>query len=144
MEEKVRYTSELIKDFLKRRNIFYKQRGLLDLCAGPHLPSTEGKAFKLLSVEGAIGGSEKNKKPRNITDILHKKAMDDYITSLKNKKNHNKWLVSLNCSTVINSKLPILMPKGAKIIQILQRFVETKRNAVLYAYKDTFMAKMIC
>jgi len=153
MEEKGEiYKVELIKDLPEGEEIsFYKQGDFVDLCAGPHLPSTgKVKAFKLLSVAGAYWrGNEKNKMLQRIygTSFNKKSELDDYITRLEEakKRDHNKLGRELELFTTVDyigQGLPILMPKGAKIIQILQRFVEDEEERRGYMLTKTpFMAK---
>ncbi|HEY9060137.1 MAG TPA: threonine--tRNA ligase [Pseudobacteroides sp.] len=153
MEEKGEsYKVELIKDLPEGEEIsFYKQGDFVDLCAGPHLPSTgKIKAFKLLSVAGAYWrGSEKNKMLQRIygTSFAKKSELDDYITRLEEakKRDHNKLGRELELFTTVDyigQGLPILMPKGAKVIQILQRFVEDEEERRGYMLTKTpFMAK---
>jgi len=153
MEEKGEiYKVELIKDLPDGEEIsFYKQGDFVDLCAGPHLPSTgKVKAFKLLSVAGAYWrGSEKNKMLQRIygTSFNKKSELDDYITKIEEakKRDHNKLGRELELFTTVDyigQGLPILMPKGAKIIQILQRFVEDEEERRGYMLTKTpFMAK---
>ncbi len=153
MEEKGEpYKVELIKDLPEGEEIsFYKQGDFVDLCAGPHLPSTgKIKAFKLLSVAGAYWrGSEKNKMLQRIygTSFNKKSELDEHITRLEEakKRDHNKLGRELELFTTVDyigQGLPILMPKGAKIIQILQRFVEDEEERRGYMLTKTpFMAK---
>ncbi|KNY26958.1 threonine--tRNA ligase [Pseudobacteroides cellulosolvens] len=153
MEEKGEpYKVELIKDLPEGEEIsFYKQGDFVDLCAGPHLPSTgKVKAFKLLSVAGAYWrGSEKNKMLQRIygTSFNKKSELDEYITRLEEakKRDHNKLGRELELFTTVDyigQGLPILMPKGAKVIQILQRFVEDEEERRGYMLTKTpFMAK---
>lgn len=132
------YKVELINDLKKGEAIsFYKQGDFTDLCKGPHLPSTGMiKAFKLTSVTGAYWrGDEKNKMLTRIygTAFEKKSEMEEYLTAVEEakKRDHNKLGRDLGLfmtEDVIGQGLPILMPKGAKILQILQRFVEDEEE----------------
>jgi len=148
MEEKAEpYKVELIKDLPEGEIIsFYKQGEFVDLCAGPHLPSTGRiKAFKLTSVAGAYWrGSEKNKMLQRIygTSFSKKADLDEYILLVEEakKRDHNKLgreLELFTTSEYIGQGLPIMMPKGAKILQILQRFVEDEEEARGYLLTKT-------
>ena len=132
------YKVELINDLPADSVIsFYKQGDFVDLCRGPHLPSTGRiKAFKLTSVTGAYWrGDEKNKMLTRIygTAFEKKSELDDYLNALEEakKRDHNKLGRDLGIfmtEEVIGQGLPILMPKGAKILQILSRFVEDEEE----------------
>ena len=125
------YKVELINELPADSVIsFYKQGDFMDLCRGPHLPSTGRiKAFKLTSVTGAYWrGNEKNKMLTRIygTAFEKKSELDEYLTALEEakKRDHNKLGRDLGIfmtEEVIGQGLPILMPKGAKILQILWR-----------------------
>ena len=128
------YKVELIKDLPADAEIsFYKQGTFVDLCRGPHLPSTgKIKAFKLLSITGAYWRGDSNKKMLTRiygTAFAKKDEVEAYIQKLEEakKRDHNKLGRDLGIfmtSDVIGQGLPILMPKGAKMLQILSRFVE--------------------
>ena len=130
---------------------FYKQGDFVDLCAGPHIEKvSEIKAFKLLSVTGAYWrGNEKNKMLTRIYGVSYtnKEDLENYLTALEEakKRDHNRLGRELELFTTceyIGQGLPILMPKGAKIIQILQRFVEDEEEKRGYQLTRTpFMAK---
>lgn len=146
------YKVELIRDLPEGEEIsFYKQGDFVDLCAGPHLPSTgKIKAFKLTQVSGAYWrGSEKNKMLQRIygTAFPKKSELDEYITRLEEakKRDHNKLGRELELFTTVDyigQGLPILMPKGAKVVQLLQRFVEDEEERRGYMLTKTpFMAK---
>ena len=147
------YKVELCKEHAdKGENIsFYKQGDFTDLCAGPHLMSTSPvKAYKLTSVTGAYWrGSEKNKMLTRIygTAFPSKDELAAHLTALEEakKRDHNKLGRELEYFTTVDyigQGLPILLPKGAKVIQILQRWVEdveAKRGCQLT--KTPYMAK---
>lgn len=132
------YKVELINDLPKDSVIsFYKQGDFIDLCRGPHLPSTGRiKAFKLTSVTGAYWrGDEKNKMLTRIygTAFEKKSELEEYLLALEEakKRDHNKLGRDLGIfmtEEVIGQGLPIIMPKGAKILQILSRFVEDEEE----------------
>ena len=131
---KEKYKIELINDLPEDAVIsFYKQGTFTDLCRGPHLPSTgKIKAFKLTSLTGAYWrGNEKNKMLTRIygTAFEKKSQLEEYLVAAEEakKRDHNKIGRDLGIfmtSDVVGQGLPILMPKGAKILQILTRFVE--------------------
>ena len=153
MEEKGEpYKVELIRDLPEDAVIsFYRQGEFTDLCAGPHLPSTgRVKNIKLTSVAGAYWrGNEKNKMLQRIygTAFEKKADLDAYLTAVEEakKRDHNKIGRELELFTttdVIGQGLPILLPKGARVIQILQRFVEDEEQRRGYLLTKTpFMAK---
>ncbi len=129
------YKVELVKEHAQKgENIsFYKQGEFVELCAGPHLMSTgRVKAFKITSCTGAYWrGNEKNKMLQRVyaTAFTKKDEMEAYLQSLEEakKRDHNKLGRELHLFTTVDyigQGLPILLPKGAKVIQILQRFVE--------------------
>lgn len=153
MEEKGEpYKVELIKDLPEGEEIsFYKQGDFVDLCAGPHLASTgKLKAIRLMSAAGAYWrGNEKNKMLQRIygTAFPKRSELDEYITRLEEakKRDHNKLGRELELFTTveeIGQGLPLLMPKGAKIVQTLQRFVEDEEERRGYVLTKTpLMAK---
>lgn len=130
---------------------FYKQGEFTDLCAGPHLISTgKIKAYKLLSATGAYWrGSEKNKMLVRVYGTAYdsKDELAAHIERLEEAKrrDHNKLgreLELFTTSELIGQGLPIMLPKGAKIIQILQRFVEdTEESFGWQLTKTPLMAK---
>ncbi len=147
------YKVELIKEHAdKGENIsFYKQGEFTELCAGPHLMSTGRiKAFKITSCTGAYWrGNEKNKMLQRVyaTAFTKKYEMEAYLESVEEakKRDHNKLGRELHLFTTVDyigQGLPILLPKGAKIIQILQRFVEDEEARRGWQLTKTpFMAK---
>ncbi len=135
MEEKGEpYKVELIRDLPEDAVIsFYSQGDFVDLCAGPHLMSTKGiKAFKLTSSSGAYWrGKSENAMLQRIygTAFNKKEELEEYLSYLENIKNrdHNRLGREMELFTtvdVIGQGLPLLMPKGTKIIQTLQRWIE--------------------
>lgn len=146
------YKVELISDLPEEEEIsFYRQGDFTDLCAGPHLPDTgRVKAYKLLSVTGAYWrGDSNNKMLKRIYGVSFPKAaeLEAHLEQLEEakKRDHNKLgreLELFTTSDLIGQGLPILLPKGARIIQLLQRFVEDeeqKRGWLLT--KTPYMAK---
>ncbi len=135
---KEKYKIELISDLPEDETLsFYKQGSFIDFCRGPHLPSTgKIKAFKLTSITGAYWrGSEKNKMLTRIygTAFEKKADLEKYLVAMEEakKRDHNKLGREMDIfmtSDVIGQGLPILMPKGAKILQILERFVEDEEE----------------
>ena len=153
-EQNEPYKVELCKEHADKGKpiSFYKQGDFTDLCAGPHLMSTSSvKAYKLTSVTGAYWrGSEKNKMLTRIygTAFPSKDELNEYLERVEEakKRDHNKLGRELEYFTTVDyigQGLPILLPKGAKVIQILQRWVEdTEDNKCGYVRTKTpFMAK---
>ncbi len=130
---------------------FYKQGEFTDLCAGPHLMTTAPvKAFKLLSCTGAYWrGSEKNKMLSRVYATAYPKAseLEEHLKRLEEAKmrDHNKLGRELELFTtvdVIGQGLPIMLPKGARVIQLLQRWVEDEEQKRGYLLTKTpLMAK---
>jgi len=153
MEEKGEsYKVELIQDLPEDSVIsFYRQGEFTDLCAGPHLMSTRSiKAFKLISSSGAYWrGSEKNKMLARIygTAFQKKEELNAYLQHLEEikKRDHNKLGREMELFTtvdVIGQGLPLLMPKGAAIIQTMQRWIEDEEERRGYMRTKTpLMAK---
>lgn len=130
---------------------FYRQGEFTDLCAGPHLMKTGViKAFKLLSCTGAYWrGSEKNKMLSRVYAIAFPKAsmLDEHLKQLEEAKmrDHNKLGRELEYFTtvdVVGQGLPILLPKGARVVQLLQRWVEdVEQSKGCLLTKTPLMAK---
>ena len=149
------YKLEIINDLPSGSVIsFYKQGEFVDLCAGPHITNTKYlKAIKILNEEGSSGaywkGSEKNKMLSRIYATAFPKAsmLEEYLTKREDakKRDHNKLgreMGLFTTSDLIGQGLPLLMPKGAKIIQTLQRFVEDEEEKRGYVLTKTpFIAK---
>ncbi len=146
------YKVELVEAIEEGAEIsFYSQGDFTDLCAGAHLMSTGAvKAFKLTSATGAYWrGNSDNKMLCRVYGTAFPKAsmLEEHLTMLEEakKRDHNKLGRELELFTtadVIGQGLPIMLPKGAKIIQTLQRFVEDeeyKRGWQLT--KTPYMAK---
>ena len=135
MEEKGEpYKVELIEDLPEDAEIsFYDQGGFVDLCAGPHLMSTKGiKAFKLISSSMAYWRGDSNKAQLQRiygTAFQKKEELAEYLEYLENikRRDHNKLGREMELFTtvdVIGQGLPLLMPKGAKMVQTMQRWIE--------------------
>ncbi len=146
------YKVELINDLPADAAIsFYEQGDFTDLCAGPHLADTGRlKAVKLLSATGAYWrGDSSRKMLTRIYGIAFPKAsqLEEHLVRLEEakKRDHNKLGRELELfSTVdcIGQGLPILLPKGARIIQRLQRWIEDEEEKRGYLLTKTpLMAK---
>lgn len=146
------YKVELIEDLPEGERIsFYKQGDFTDLCAGPHLMSTKAvKAFALTSSSGAYWrGDEKNKMLTRIYGTAFTKKADltarlEELAAMK-EKDHNKLGRDMELFTtvdVIGQGLPLLMPKGAMMVQTLQRWIEDEEERRGYMRTKTpLMAK---
>ncbi|MDU5598400.1 MAG: threonine--tRNA ligase [Lachnospiraceae bacterium] len=135
MEEKNEpYKLELIKDLPEGEKIsFYKQGDFTDLCAGPHLQRTKDiKAFKLVSSSMAYWRGDSNKaRLQRIygTAYNSKEELEAYLKHLEDIKlrDHNKLGREMELFTtvdVVGQGLPLMLPKGTKMIQKLQRWIE--------------------
>ena len=148
------YKVELINDLPADAHIsFYKQGEFVDLCAGPHLDSTgriKGNAIKLTQCCGAYWRGDSNRKMlQRIYAVAFpkKEELDEYLKQREEalKRDHNKLGRDLEYFTTVDyigQGLPILLPKGARVIQLLQRWVEDveqKRGYLLT--KTPLMAK---
>ncbi len=132
------YKIELINELPEGETIsFYKQGDFTDLCAGPHVNYTSKvKAFKLLSATGAYWrGDEHNKMLTRIygTAFKTKDELAEHLEQLEEakKRDHNKLGRDLELFTTVDfigQGLPIMLPKGARIIQLLQRWVEDEEQ----------------
>ena len=155
MEEREEpYKVELIHDLPEDAVIsFYRQGEFTDLCAGPHLDSTgrvKGNAIKLTSATGAYWRGDSNRKMLQRvygTCYPSKAELDAYLEQQAEalKRDHNKLGRELEYFTtvdVIGQGLPILLPKGARVIQTLQRWIEDEERRRGYLLTKTpFMAK---
>ena len=148
------YKVELINDLPADAHIsFYKQGEFVDLCAGPHLDSTgriKGNAIKLTQCCGAYWRGDSNRKMlQRIYGVAFpkKEELEEYLKQREEalKRDHNKLGRDLEYFTTVDyigQGLPILLPKGARVIQLLQRWVEDveqKRGYLLT--KTPLMAK---
>ncbi len=130
---------------------FYRQGDFTDLCAGPHLMSTAAvKAFKLTACTGAYWrGDAKGKQLSRIYGTAYPKAsqLEEHLKAAEEakKRDHNKLGRELEYFTTVDyigQGLPILLPKGARVIQILQRWVEDVEQKHGYLLTKTpYMAK---
>ena len=155
MEEKGEpYKVELIRDLPEDAVIsFYTQGEFTDLCAGPHLDSTgriKGNAVKLTQCCGAYWrGDSKRKMLQRIYGVAFpkKEELEEYLQKQEEarKRDHNKLgreLEYFSTVDVIGQGLPILLPKGARVIQVLQRWVEDEEQKRGYLLTKTpLMAK---
>ncbi len=134
-EKEEPYKVELIEDLPEDAEIsFYKQgEGFTDLCAGPHLMNTKGiKAYKLISSSMAYWRGDSNKAQLQRiygTAFATKDELNAYLEHLEDikKRDHNKLGREMELFTtvdVIGQGLPLIMPKGVRIIQTLQRWIE--------------------
>lgn len=145
------YKVELIEDISETDQIsFYEQGEFVDLCAGPHLDSTgriKGNAIKLIQCCGAYWrGDSKRKMLQRIYGIAFpkKEELDSYLQQKAEalKRDHNKLGREMEYFTtvdVIVQGLPILLPKGARVIQQLQRWIEDEEQALGYQLTKTPM-----
>ena len=146
------YKVQLIEELPEDAVIsFYRQGEFTDLCAGPHLFATGAvKAFKLTQCTGAYWkGDQNNKQLQRIYGLAFpsKDELNAYVTMLEEarKRDHNKIGRELEYFTTVDSigqGLPILMPKGARVIQTLQRWIEDEEQRRGYHLTKTpLMAK---
>ncbi len=129
------YKVELINEHAEKGEAisFYRQGEFTELCAGPHIPEIKAvKAFALTQCTGAYWrGDEKNKMLCRVYGTAFPKAsmLEEHLAALEEarKRDHNKLGRELELFTTVDyigQGLPILLPKGTKIIQVLQRWVE--------------------
>ncbi|MBE6598013.1 MAG: threonine--tRNA ligase [Ruminococcaceae bacterium] len=146
------YKVELINDLPEDAELsFYKMGEFTDLCAGPHLFATGAvKAFKLTSCTGAYWRGDSNKKMLQRiygTAFPAKDALNAHLEALEEakKRDHNKLGRELELFTTVDTigqGLPILLPKGSRIIQRLQRWIEDEEEKRGYMLTKTpLMAK---
>ena len=147
------YKCELIEEHSQNGEqiSFYRQGDFTDLCAGPHLMSTGiVKAFKLTAITGAYWrGDSANKMLTRIYGVAFPSStlLNDHLLMLEEakKRDHNKLGRDLGYFTTsehIGQGLPILLPNGARVIQLLQRFVEDEEQRRGWLLTKTpFMAK---
>lgn len=149
------YKIELINELPEGETIscYYLGDDFVDLCRGPHVENTsklQSYAYKINRVSGAYWkGNEKNKMLQRVYVYAFpdKKQLTEYINQVEEakKRDHNKLGRELEYFTTVDyigQGLPIIMPKGAKTIQILQRFVEDEEERRGYLLTKTpFMSK---
>ena len=155
MEEKEEpFKVELINDLPEDAVIsFYKQGEFTDLCAGPHLDSTgriKGNAIKLTACNAAYWRGDSNRETlQRIYGVAFpkKEELDAYLAQAEEakKRDHNKlgreleYFTTVDC---IGQGLPVLLPKGARVVQVLQRWVEdTEQKRGYLLTKTPLMAK---
>jgi threonyl-tRNA synthetase len=146
------YKVELIQDLPADAVIsFYRQGDFVDLCAGSHLWKTSGiKAYKLISSSGAYWrGKSENAMLQRIygTAFAKKEELAEYLAYLENIKtrDHNRLGREMELFTTVDcigQGLPLLMPKGAKMVQTMQRWIEDEEEKRGYVRTKTpLMAK---
>lgn len=149
------YKLELINELPKDEiiSVYYLGEDFVDLCRGPHVENTsklQSYAFKISRLSGAYWkGNEKNKMLQRIYVYAFpdKKQLAEHIAKVEDakKRDHNKLGRDLEFFTTVDyvgQGLPILLPRGAKTIQILQRFVEDEEERRGYSLTKTpFMSK---
>lgn len=152
-EQEQPYKVELIEEHAgKGEDIsFYRQGEFVDLCAGPHLLSTGGiKAVKLTAATSAYWrGDSKNKALQRVYGISFPKTseLEEYLAKVEEarKRDHNvlgRQLEYFTTVDYIGQGLPIMLPKGARVLQTLQRFVEdTEKKRGYLLTKTPLMAK---
>ncbi len=137
------YKLELIQELEDGTITFYKNGEFTDLCRGPHLPSTEViKAVKVLSIAGAYWrGDETRKQLTRLYGITFpkQKMLDEYMTNLEEaqKRDHRKIGKELELfafSQNVGQGLPLWLPKGAKLRELLENFL--KKVQVAYGYQQ--------
>ena len=155
MEEKEEpFKVELINDLPEDAVIsFYKQGEFTDLCAGPHLDSTgriKGNGIKLTACNAAYWRGDSNREVlQRIYGVAFpkKEELDAYLKEREEavKRDHNKlgreleYFTTVDC---IGQGLPVLLPKGARVVQVLQRWVEDTEQKRGYLLTQTpLMAK---
>lgn len=128
------YKVEHIADLPESEPIsFYQQGEYIDMCVGPHVMYTKAvKAFKLTQVSGAYWKGDKSNKMLTRINGIAFASQEDLEAYVKlqeeaEKRDHNKIGRDLEYFTtvdLIGQGLPVLLPKGARVIQLLQRWVE--------------------
>ena len=153
MEERgEKYKVEHIADLAPDAKItFFQQGDYVDMCVGPHLCYTKAlKAFKLTKISGAYWKNDKNNKMLtrvNGTAFHTNEELEEYLKMVEEaeKRDHNKIGRDLEFFTTVDSigqGLPILLPKGSRVIQLLQRWVEdTEQKRGYLLTKTPLMAK---
>ena len=153
MEERgEKYKVEHIADLAPDATItFFQQGDYIDMCVGPHLCYTKAlKAFKVTKISGAYWKNDKNNKMLtrvNGTAFATSEELEEYLKMVEEaeKRDHNKIGRDLEFFTTVDSigqGLPILLPKGSRVIQLLQRWVEdTEQKRGYLLTKTPLMAK---
>lgn len=136
-KRKDRYKLELLKDLDDNSPSIYKEGPFIDLCRGPHIPSTgKVKSFKLLNIAGAYWrGNEKNKMLQRIYGISfpQKKQLEEYLHTLEEakKRDHKKLGKELELFLLtpkVGSGLPLWLPKGTVIRETLENFLREEQR----------------
>ena len=145
---KVEHISDLADDVTLT---FFQQGDYIDMCVGPHLCYTKAlKAFKLTAISGAYWKNDKNNKMLTRirgTAFASKEELEAFVQQQEEarRRDHNKLGRELEYFTTVDSigqGLPILLPKGARVIQTLQRWVEDEEQKRGYLLTKTpLMAK---
>ncbi len=140
---KVEHISDLAEDVTLT---FYQQGDYIDMCVGPHLCYTKAlKAFKLTAISGAYWKNDKNNKMLTRirgTAFATKDELEAYIVQQEEarKRDHNKLGRELEYFTTVDAigqGLPVLLPKGARVVQLLQRWVEDEEQKRGYLLTKT-------
>ncbi len=140
---KVEHISDLAEDVTLT---FFQQGDYIDMCVGPHLCYTKAlKAFKLTAISGAYWKNDKNNKMLTRirgTAFASKDELEAYIQQQEEarKRDHNKLGRELEYFTTVDAigqGLPVLLPKGARVIQTLQRWVEDEEQKRGYLLTKT-------
>lgn len=136
-ERKDRYKLELLEDLEDNSPSIYKEGQFIDLCRGPHIPSTgRVKNFKLLNIAGAYWrGDEKNKMLQRIYGISfpQRKQLEEYLHALEEakKRDHKKLGKELELFLItpkVGSGLPLWLPKGTIIRETLENFLREEQR----------------
>jgi threonyl-tRNA synthetase len=140
------YKVEILEDLPEETVSLYRQGDWMDLCRGPHVPSTGAiRAFKLTGVAGAYWrGSEQNEMLQRIygTAWHSKEALKDYLRRVEEakKRDHRKIGHELGLfmiSDAIGPGLPVWLPKGAMIRSILERYIVDIERSLGYQHVNT-------
>ena len=145
---KVEHIGDLAEDAVIS---FYQQGDYIDMCVGPHICYTKAlKAFKVMKLSGAYWKNDKNNKMLtrvNGTAFANQEELENHLKMIEEaeKRDHNKIGRDLEFFTTVDSigqGLPILLPKGSRVIQLLQRWVEdTEQKRGYLLTKTPLMAK---
>jgi threonyl-tRNA synthetase len=140
------YKVSIIEGITEDPVSLYRQGDWIDLCRGPHVPSTgKLKAFKITGVAGAYWrGDEKNEMLQRIygTSWPTKQALKEYLRLVEEakKRDHRKLGQELGLfmiSDAIGPGLPIWLPKGALLRSILERYIVDIERSLGYQHVNT-------
>ena len=140
------YKVSIIEGITEDPVSLYRQGDWIDLCRGPHVPSTgKLKAFKITGVAGAYWrGDEKNEMLQRIygTSWPTKPALKEYLRLVEEakKRDHRKLGQELGLfmiSDAIGPGLPIWLPKGALLRSILERYIVDIERSLGYQHVNT-------